>query len=67
MTITILGTGCSTCQALEANTEQALERVALDVSVEKIEKIMQARLLVTFFGAVAVSIVGLGYFFNWVL
>lgn len=37
MTITILGTGCSTCQALEANTEQALERVALDVSVEKIE------------------------------
>jgi small redox-active disulfide protein 2 len=37
MTITILGTGCSTCQTLEANTEQALEQVSPDVSVEKIE------------------------------
>lgn len=37
MTITILGTGCSTCQTLEANTEQALEQVSLDVSLEKIE------------------------------
>jgi small redox-active disulfide protein 2 len=37
MTITILGTGCSTCQTLEANTERALEQVSLDVSLEKIE------------------------------
>ncbi len=37
MTITILGTGCSTCQTLEANTEQALEQLSPDVSVEKIE------------------------------
>jgi small redox-active disulfide protein 2 len=37
MTITILGTGCSTCQTLEANTEQALKQVSLDVSLEKIE------------------------------
>jgi small redox-active disulfide protein 2 len=37
MTITILGTGCSTCQTLEVNTEQALEEISLDVTVEKIE------------------------------
>lgn len=32
-----------------------------------LKKVMQTRLLTTFFGAVAVSIVGLGYLFNWVL
>jgi len=32
-----------------------------------LKKVMQTRLLATFFGAVAVSIVGLGYLFNWVL
>lgn len=37
MTITILGTGCATCQTLEAHTEQALEQVSEDVSVEKVE------------------------------
>lgn len=37
MTITILGTGCSTCQALEANTEKALGQVSPDVSLQKIE------------------------------
>ena len=37
MTITILGTGCSTCQTLEANTETALDQIPGDVSVEKIE------------------------------
>ena len=32
-----------------------------------LKKVMQTRLLATFFSAVAVSIVGLGYVFNWVL
>ncbi len=32
-----------------------------------LKKVMQTRLLATFFGVVAVSIVGLGYVFNWVL
>jgi uncharacterized membrane protein YraQ (UPF0718 family) len=32
-----------------------------------LKKVMKTRLLATFFGAVAVSIVGLGYVFNWVL
>ena len=32
-----------------------------------LKKVMKTRLLATFFGSVAVSIVGLGYFFNWVL
>lgn len=70
MTITILSTGCSTCQTLEANTERSLVQVSLDVSLPKammLKKVMKTRLLATFFGSVAVSIVGLGYFFNWVL
>lgn len=37
MTVTILSTGCATCQTLEANTERALDRVSLDVSLNKIE------------------------------
>jgi small redox-active disulfide protein 2 len=41
MTVTILGTGCSTCQTLEANAKQALERTSLDVSLEKIEDMKQ--------------------------
>ena len=32
-----------------------------------LKKVMKTRLLATFFGSVAVSIVGLGYLFNWVL
>ncbi|MFB6098072.1 MAG: permease [Salinibacter sp.] len=32
-----------------------------------LKKVMKTRLLATFFGTVAVSIVGLGYLFNWVL
>lgn len=32
-----------------------------------LKKVMKMRLLATFFGTVAVSIVGLGYLFNWVL
>lgn len=39
MTITILGTGCPTCQTLEANTKKALEQISSDVSVEKIEEV----------------------------
>jgi small redox-active disulfide protein 2 len=41
MTVTILSTGCSTCQTLEANAKQALERTSLDVSLEKIEDMKQ--------------------------
>jgi small redox-active disulfide protein 2 len=43
MNIKILGTGCSNCQKLEANTKQALEELKLDAQVEKItdmQKIM---------------------------
>jgi len=32
-----------------------------------LKKMMKTRLLATFFGAVAVSIVGLGYVCNWAL
>jgi uncharacterized membrane protein YraQ (UPF0718 family) len=71
-TITILGTGCSTCQTLEANTETALAFMMAVVGLSlpeamMLKKVMKTRLLATFFGAVAVSIVGLGYVFNWVL
>jgi len=41
MTVTILSTGCSTCQTLEANTEKALEQISEDVSFEKIEDMEQ--------------------------
>lgn len=37
MTVTILGTGCPTCQTLEANAEKALEQISVDVSLEKVE------------------------------
>lgn len=39
MTITILGTGCSTCQTLEVNTEKAVEKLSSNVSVKKIEDV----------------------------
>jgi len=41
MTVTILSTGCSTCQTLEANTEKALEQISKDVLLEKIEDMEQ--------------------------
>jgi small redox-active disulfide protein 2 len=43
MNIKILGTGCSNCQKLEANTKQALSELKMEDQVEKItdmEKIM---------------------------
>ena len=43
MNIKILGTGCSNCQKLEANTKQALSELKMEAQVEKItdmEKIM---------------------------
>jgi small redox-active disulfide protein 2 len=36
MVIKILGTGCSNCQKLEANTKQALEELNIDAQVEKV-------------------------------
>ena len=39
MTIKILGTGCSNCQKLEANTTQALEELKFEATVEKITEI----------------------------
>lgn len=39
MTIKILGTGCSNCQRLEANTKQALEELRKEAKIEKVTEI----------------------------
>lgn len=38
-TIQILGTGCSKCEQLQANAEQAMNDLGLEASVEKIQDI----------------------------
>jgi small redox-active disulfide protein 2 len=40
-TIQILGTGCSKCKQLQANTEQALAELGLDATIEKVQDINQ--------------------------
>lgn len=40
MDIKILGTGCPNCKTLEKNTLEAIQRLGLDASVEKVEDIM---------------------------
>jgi len=40
-TIQILGTGCSKCKQLQANTEQALAELGLDAKIEKVQDINQ--------------------------
>lgn len=39
MKIKILGTGCSNCKRLEANTKQALEELKIKAKIEKITEI----------------------------
>jgi small redox-active disulfide protein 2 len=39
--IQILGTGCSKCKQLQANTEQALAELGLDATIEKVQDINQ--------------------------
>lgn len=39
MKIKILGTGCSNCQKLEANTKQALEELKMKADIEKVTEI----------------------------
>ena len=39
MTIKILGPGCANCRTLERNTKEALSRLDLDATVEKVEDI----------------------------
>ena len=36
MNIKILGTGCSNCKRLEANTKNAIEELGLDATIEKV-------------------------------
>ncbi len=40
MKIKILGTGCSNCQKLEANTWQALKELKIEATVEKVTEIV---------------------------
>lgn len=50
MTIEILGTGCPKCRALEANVREALKRLDLKATVEKvtdIDKIMEKGVMMT--------------------
>jgi len=37
MTIKALGTGCSSCQTLEARVEQAIADTGSDATIEKVE------------------------------
>ena len=50
MRIQVLGTGCSKCKMLTANTEKALLELGLPVEIEKvtdIEEILKFRILMT--------------------
>ncbi|OJV66711.1 MAG: hypothetical protein BGO41_04615 [Clostridiales bacterium 38-18] len=39
MTIKVLGTGCDKCKKLEKHTQQAVEELGLEATVEKVEDI----------------------------
>jgi small redox-active disulfide protein 2 len=39
MKIQILGTGCSKCKALVANTEKAIQELGITAELEKVERI----------------------------
>ena len=41
MNIKILGTGCSKCKKLEANTKEAVKELGIDASIEKVEDIQE--------------------------
>lgn len=37
MTLKVLGPGCANCKRLEANVQKAVDRLGLDVTIEKVE------------------------------
>lgn len=39
MIIKILGTGCSKCKKLEANTKEAVKELGIEASIEKVENV----------------------------
>lgn len=39
MKIKVLGTGCTNCKKLEANTKEAVKNLGIDATVEKVEDI----------------------------
>ncbi|MBR0598542.1 thioredoxin family protein [Sinanaerobacter chloroacetimidivorans] len=39
MIIKILGTGCSKCKKLEANTREAVKELGIEASIEKVENV----------------------------
>ena len=44
MEIKVLGTGCAKCRSLEKRTQEAIDKLAIDARIEKVEdiyKIMQ--------------------------
>ena len=41
MEIKVIGAGCETCEALYANTRQALEQTGLSASVERVENLVE--------------------------
>ncbi|HBH13580.1 MAG: Redox-active disulfide protein 2 [Clostridiales bacterium 38_11] len=41
MLIKVLGTGCSKCKKMENNIQQAISEMGLDVTVEKVEDVME--------------------------
>lgn len=50
MEIKVLGTGCAKCRSLEKRTQEAVDRLAVDAKIEKVEdiyKIMQMGVLHT--------------------
>lgn len=40
MVIKVLGTGCEKCHKLEENAKKAVEELGLDVTIEKVENIV---------------------------
>lgn len=39
MIIKVLGTGCTNCKKLEANTKEAVKELGIEATVEKVENI----------------------------
>ncbi|HAE41902.1 MAG TPA: redox-active disulfide protein 2 [Clostridiales bacterium] len=41
MKIKVLGTGCAKCRKMENNVHQAISEMGLDVTVDKVEDVME--------------------------
>lgn len=41
MKIKVLGTGCAKCKKMENNVHQAISEMGLDITVEKVEDVME--------------------------